>query len=288
MGGWSFEGPNPVVSCQCTLELTQPLSPVALERIGGVHPRLIRDLPRKLEMRSFGPQFPGAVQIGPFGIHGTGGAFQPAGGGQQAPLAAVVMDVVSPAGVTVKALRASANQIGFQVVSYPRWAEFWPLAERVLSTCLGAVEEAGGGNTVGGIVLEYEDVFTWKPAGESPQLRDLLREKTDFVPRQVRESTGPTHSFCGWVTAITEPIAGQRVDNLNLTVSVVGEETKAAIAISQRIVFAEPVMASAAFGDTKLLEKLSAHAHDRNKDLLKELLSDQMIAAIDGLSQDHA
>lgn len=268
MAGWHFEPPNPITRFMVGVEVRGPILADLIRQISGMHDQFRRELPRKLEQQMV------MVQIQP--MLGQVPAGTP-------EIAGVTFDDVGRTGEVERGLLVDKTRIAFFSAQYTRWAEIWPLANRLLTECGKIILEK---TPAVAILIEYQDRFVHDRDGEEGiNLRLLFRDGGDLVPRHFIESTDICHSFHGWRERVDAPWAGFRIDNVNVAISDNPAGARVAdITVQHRIIMDAPCAdGEEFFRNDGVLATIADGLHDLNKVLVRRLLTEAVIKTIPGL-----
>jgi len=185
LGHWRFNEPNPIVGYTVGIEFKKPLTPPTLRRISGLHGQLKRELPRRSEQQAVTIQMGGSPQM-------------PA----HAELSGVVFDRLKPDGNPQQALSVSQAVATYMTSDYTRWAEFWPVADRLLRA-VGDIVLAE--TAVRAVLLMANNRFEWAGTPGNIDVASLLKKDPRYVAQHVLDCTGPCHSFHGYVVQNRSP-----------------------------------------------------------------------------------
>lgn len=150
-------------------------------------------------------------------------------------------------------------------------------------------------NPITEILLEYQSDYHWDGDNKDLSLVDFIRPNSDLLPSSFIHRTAAAHSFNGWTERPNDEPVGVRVDNINVSIAETpdkpGEPTtarwQAHISVQHRLIFDAPIADSRQFFDGDADAVLSACAdrmHELNKNLVRRVLADPMIARIPGLA----
>jgi hypothetical protein len=271
MGDWTFDGPNPIVSYTVGLEFDRALSSATLRQISALHGSIKRDLPRRIEQQAI------TFQMG-IGV--------PAGvGGSQGPrpdLGGVVFDHLLPDGKALSSLGVSQGTVQYMLSQYSRWAEFWPVAERLLAIVGNvALQEVA----VRAVQLIANNRFV--ASDTKIELPNLIKQSAYIAPH-VLKCSNPCHSFHGYQVANAEP-PGQRIDNVLLSVGYTAEgKAFAELNFNLRLILNEAITEAATLFRQNRLGSLLASTleklHGLNNTLIRDILVEGVSTSIPGLS----
>jgi uncharacterized protein (TIGR04255 family) len=279
---WVFDDPNPVTKFIISMEMRDLIASDILRQISEIHRRFRQELPRKIEQQMLTLPFPPQ----PFG-----GLAPPQINAPQ-QLGGLVFDFVGPIGTTLRALNIIQNRIIYMTTQYNRWEETWPLARRLLSECGRIIMTS---NPTKGLLLEYQSAYYWNGENNNFSLVDFIRPNSDLLPSSFIDRTAAAHSFNGWTERPNDEPVGTRVDNINVSIAETPDQPgeaqtvrwRAHIAVQHRLIFDAPIGDSQRFfGDDAdaVLSACANRMHELNKNLVRRVLADTMIARIPGLA----
>jgi len=279
---WVFGEPNPVTRFTVSIEMRDPIAPGILKQIAEIHGRFRQELPRKIEQQLMALPLPFLPFSGPM--------VQQANFPHQ--LGGLVFDYVGPTGTTLRALNLIQNRVIYMTTQYNRWGETWPLAHRILSECGKIIIEA---NAISGILLEYQSTYQWDDDNAEFNLADFIRADSDLLPPSLIHRTSAVHSYNGWMERPNDDPPAARVDNVNVAIAegpnLLGEPPttrwQARIAVQHRLVFDAPIADRQQFFDRDADAVFPAcvdRMHELNKNFVRRVLADAMIARVPGLA----
>lgn len=270
---WTFEGPNPIIGYTVGFELAEGLSPEALRQVSALGPSLAKDLPRKVDQHAITFQM---------------GVSQPSSQPHRA-IGAVVFDELGRDGTVLRQLVVSQNSVTYFSAKYGKWAEYWPVAERILRQVAAVVMQHTG---ITGFVLNAANKFMLTGDQTVLPMRDLIRPGCKFVAPDLLEKTQPCHCFYGFMSDSSSP-AGKRVDNVNFSVgSNIGavDINWVDLIINVRIILNEPISNTDLFSDAPSGQSCHASGvfkrmHDTNNVLFAGMLTPALCDSIPGIER---
>lgn len=269
MGEWKFEGPNPIVAYTVGAELSGPVSHDALRRLVALHPKIVRELPRKVEQQSVTFGF-GIAPIPP----------------SRSELGGVVFDYLKPDGSTSAALQITQNVVTFMKSEYTRWVEYWPLSERMLGF---AADQIGSQPPVNSFIVIAVNKFFWSVREEPIDVKSLFRERSGYLADNILGRHKPCHSFHGFLTEMDSP-PGNRIDNINVAISTAPDGGwMSEVTFHHRFVMQDGATGLGAAlqqrdGGCSLAEEAISHMHRLNNELAEAILAPDVVERIPGLS----
>ncbi|HEY1934387.1 MAG TPA: TIGR04255 family protein [Acetobacteraceae bacterium] len=266
MGEWTFPGPNPITSYTVGLLLERPLPAAVIRQISGQHAHFKRELPRRTEQQAI------TFQVG-------------ASPGQQPrpELGGVTFDYLKPDGGTRAALAVNQVAITYMVAEYTRWAEFWPVAERLLTVVANiALSEV----PIRGFLLLANNRFLWSP-GEV-EVTALIRRDPTYVAPHILECHAQGHSIHGYTIDLNDP-AGVRTDNIFCLLGTTDEgpfldlNFNLQLRLGTVVTTGKALLESVEGRSRPLLEETLDMLHNTNKSLLREIVLESVVSKIPGL-----
>jgi uncharacterized protein (TIGR04255 family) len=178
------------------------------------------------------------------------------------------------AGQLVREFALHGNMLVIAIHDYTRWPQVWANVRKLLEKC-GPLLLASQ-RSVRAVAMQYTDKFTWRDASKPLPLKLVLRGDARHIVSAALDETGPWHSMFGYVKQVGPAgWAQSRVDNVNLSVADEGSFRALNIFALYRYL---PKVVAKAPNDfvSAVLPSLFNSAHDDNKQLLRELLSDEV------------
>jgi len=258
-------GNHAVQQAAFVIEWPTPLADSVLMNIAAVHQQLEGSFPviQKPQTVSitFGPE---AASAGPTtNVDGMGGVHflkpDPHGG---------------PMGIE-RAIQVSKQNLVVLINKYTRWDSVWPEVSGWLNLLTPFILD---GQPITGATLQYSDKLLWRGDPSKLPLNEILREGSKYLPANAFETKGLWHSHHGFIAELDTPIDYQRVDNVN--VNLVPEPPSLAIQLvtSHRGTLKNPIWDTNKAGET--IASLMQSFHQRNKQIIKDLLTDQVCEKI--------
>lgn len=198
---------------------------------------------------------------------------------QAAEVGGYVYSLFSPAAELQKQIQVNRANCLIIVSDYLRWSDLISEAEALLGAIfLHFVDSV----SIAAVGLQYSDRFVWKAKPEDLNLKEVFRADSTFLSSHGLECRSAWHSHHGYFISCGTPISHKRLDNIN--VNVVDEPDGRAIQIltSHRAVLDSAIPTKNAINTVVDLEN---ELHGVNKSIIKDLLSDQLLAKIK-LSED--
>ncbi len=267
MVGWKFDTPNPIVAYTVGIEFDRAIDDASLRRVMALHSQLRRELPRKVEQQSFTVNF----------------GFQPPQ--SVAPnLGGVVFDSLKPDGSVLHSLTITRNSCSYMTSNYTRWAEYWPVAERLIGSVCKEIEEM---TNISAFVLVGNNKFHWTRS-QAPDLGQLLKSESIYIAQNLLLRQSACHSFHGYQT-ILEGDSAEQIDNINV---VLGNDPMlgwaSELTFHHRRTLRLPVSCTIAMqatgdGSRSMAARILDEMHSLNNTLAKATLSDEILADIPGL-----
>lgn len=168
---------------------------------------------------------------------------------------------------TSRTMALNRSSCVINLSDYTRWDKALSDVQRYLNVLLPAIDRPL--NVLG---LQYLDVFMWRDKPEKLNLSEVFRAESKFLPANVFALPGLWHSHHGYFDDAAEPVLCRQLDNINVSRAENEGGHLIQVLTSHRINFAELLWDKTANkGETivTLLERM----HDRNKEILKDLLS---------------
>jgi len=248
MSLYPYAGAHAVQSAAFALEWPIELTENEVSLVGGVHEKLRTALPNAAPMQTITFQMV-AGQAGTTGSATAGHAFSRQG----------------PAG-PARVLEVHRNRMVGQVNDYTRWEPVW----KEVSNWFSAVGPILGNRQITHVGLQYNDIFHWRDAPQSLDLKQVFREDSPLLPGNVFKLKGLWHSHNGYFLERSEPVPHRLLENVN--VNMLEELGQRSIVIST-VHKAEIADKWGWDSMSKDIDALMADLHKRNKEVLGDLLS---------------
>lgn len=172
-------------------------------------------------------------------------------------------------------LEVEANRIIFRCFNYPGWTEFSDKAVDSLNrVCHFAKCEGIGLQEIG---VQFVDRFNWNLSKDQYSIGKFFKPESSYFPKNLLKHQTPLwHVFQGW----KESIDGKGyIENINLSTNHI-EDNPHLTEIVHIVRCVESEDGGLQKFSTKTLKQIAERAHDLNKGLLQELLSDEAIKFI--------
>lgn len=255
MSLYPYAGAHAVQSAAFAFEWAPELNETDLSAIASTHEQLRSSLPAVAPVQTL--------------------IFQMSGGQPTSTSNAAAGYVFSRPGHTgpARALEVQRNRIVGQVNDYTRWAPVW---KEVLGW-FSIVGPVLGKRRITHVGLQYNDVFHWRDAPHSLDLKTVFREDSKLLPKNIFELQGLWHSHHGYFLELNDPLPHKLLENVN--VNLVEELGQRSIVIST--VHKAEIPNIWNWDDlAKIIEPLMEGMHKRNKKTLGDLLSPAVAQSI--------
>jgi uncharacterized protein (TIGR04255 family) len=166
-----------------------------------------------------------------------------------------------------RVLEVQKNRLVGQINDYTRWQPVW----NEVRSWFAAVAPCLGKRLITHVGLQYNDVFHWRGALDTLDLKKVFREDSQLLPSNIFGLKGLWHSHHGYFLDQATPIAHRLLENVNI--NVVEELGQRSFVISTvhkaEIPNIESWEVLAVF-----IDQLMKDLHQRNKMNLAKLLSE--------------
>jgi uncharacterized protein (TIGR04255 family) len=262
-----FAGDNAIQSAVFAIEWTEPLS--------GSELRAIRALD---EDQEFKRTFPSAIEprMVMINLNVDQGAQQVKS--EQNQLAGVNFMRPSPTnpGSMSKAINISPMNCLAIVNEYTRWVNVWAEVRGWLLKVAPIVTPSHSVNVIG---MQYTDIFLWKADPSTLLLSEVLSAQSTYLPSHVFQTSSLWHSHHGFFEKQqTEPIAHDLLENINVNMLDSSGQRSLQIVSSHRATLTNPIWDIGHLATA--LDQLMPHLHNRNKRVLRNLLTPAVQAKI--------
>ncbi len=162
------------------------------------------------------------------------------------------------------------ESIQIHVSDYSRWEKVKSEVASYLRVLIPAIErpftELG---------LQYQDVFNWRAEPEAMPIKDIFRQNSKYLVGNVFSLKNLWHSHHGYFEDFEIPCKFRRLDNINVArvASPIGHAVQ--VVTSHRAHFSDPLWDKMEKDDSSCFEILDG-MHSKNKEILRELLSDDV------------
>ena len=253
-------GANAIVSAAFAIDLDIPLGEPALVMAFGL-------LAPQMAKAGFDPPQPQTLFSMAFGpVMTTASSLQQLGGYSFARK--------NTAGQLVREFAFRGNSISVVVHDYTHWASIWPEVEALFTLCSPMI--ASSGRAIKSIALQYIDKFTWRQPDSRFPTKEVLRAGSPQVLAAALELDSPWHNQFGCQRSQpSDSWAINRLENVNMSLALEGGFDSLTIFTIYRYFARNPGKESADFVTT-VAPQLFNQAHDDNKRLLREILTDQV------------
>ncbi len=251
-------GANAVVNAAFAIELDNPApDPSLVAGFSALAPQLAEDAfdpPQQQQLFSltFGPQMAASQNV--------------------VGLAGYVYQKRSPAGQPTIEFALRGNSISVVVYQYTRWHLIWPVVHKLFER-VAVLLAANQARSVRSVAMQYIDKFTWREEGGAFPTKDVLRGSSPHFAPAVLEKAGPWHSNVGYEVQYQDGWAGNRLDNLNVSVVAEGGYPALTIFTIYRY-FARVAAKEPPEFVTAIIPGLFETVHSDNKQQLREILVD--------------
>jgi uncharacterized protein (TIGR04255 family) len=182
------------------------------------------------------------------------------------------------AGQLVREFAFRGNSISVVVHDYTRWTLIWPEVEALFALCSPMI--VGSGKAIKSIALQYIDKFTWRQPDSQFPTKAVLRTGSPQILPAALELDSPWHNQFGCQRALpSDSWASNRIENVNMSLAPEGGFNALTIFTIYRYFARNPGKESPDFV-TAVAPALFNQAHDDNKRLLREILSDSVCEMI--------
>lgn len=188
---------------------------------------------------------------------------------------------LKPDGSPARVLRAMNNALTIHFLEYNSWNETKPVGLQFLKRCIEILNLIDT-NPVVSVALRYIDRFTFDGIPEEATALALFKRDTQFITPRVMAASHLWHSNSGWY----EPLIGdaKALNQLNVTSGMTGQAFGVTVDHNSLFNLPEPYTSVGEIfqgtGNKIPLEQILDRQHHANTDLLKNLLSQEMLNTI--------
>ena len=207
-------------------------------------------------------------------VLGPNGFVQP----HAVPVTGVVFERIQPDGTIAWRLACDQSAIYINCLDYTRWAEIWPKVANLIVKVLTA-SNSENLHAVG-VFHQTIDLFKWSGDTSDYDVTRLLDSQSDSVPARVANNGLMWHLYQGWFQELIDPLPGKLLTRVHfdapaVPVGVVKMDTHLGITLKY------PLPVRTLLGADSAVQQLFVLLHRRNKDVLKDFLTDEALISID-------
>lgn len=196
---------------------------------------------------------------------------------------------IKPDGGVEWMLRTTENVIGVHCLEYSTWKEVWERARKYFLTTLKQIE--GESNFISSVGLKYVDRFLYEGVENKYDPSLLFNRDTDLIVKKAFSTSPLWHCHIGWFeespTFFDCKLLNQlKIDSAYANISgqkrsLITIEHDAIVQIEDNVNNGKLSYLTDRSGDEcNYLDKLMEKLHTSNKDVLKNLLAEQMARQI--------
>jgi len=196
------------------------------------------------------------------------------------PVAGVAFDAMKKDGTLDWRLKADDNAIFVNCLSYSRWKEVWAKAQQFLRTANEIV--VNDDNPVTAVLLQYIDVFRWTADKEKYDLRLMLDEESQHIPKSIYGCGPFWHLHQGWYRDDKLPAPGRMLERVHLD-ALLDDKGVPTVKLDTylQLELAKPQSGATVFGTADALgDKVYSDLHEVNKALLRSVLTKELAKRI--------
>lgn len=194
-------------------------------------------------------------------------------------LGGVTFSLMLPNGTHEWSFMARQNTVVIQCTNYTRWSEISNKAFDFINRFVPKISES---NMVNAIGIEYRDEFLIRDSSAG-WMQELFKTDTVYMPSYLFDVNKLWHSHSGCITDVTideEEAAEQMLTKINIDyIHEQGVGHKVVSTTHHRISFGDMKSNFVDFSQGEMASYVEA-MHDKNKSVIRNLLSDDMLKAI--------
>lgn len=168
-----------------------------------------------------------------------------------------------------RVITLSRESLHLNIADYTRWARVKSDVFRYLQTFLPAINKQ-----INSIALQYNDVFVWRDEPAKLPVQAIFKPGSKFLVSNARTLTNLWHSHHGYFTEFAEPRKCLQLDNINVSRTVNAGTHSIQVLTSHRAQLESALWLGA--DSEAVLDQTFERMHATNKDMLRELLSDEV------------
>lgn len=179
-------------------------------------------------------------------------------------------------GTVVSQLNVSRNNCIIVLSEYERWKPTLEAVMRYFKIVLPVILKE---KSISIIVLQYSDVFTWKDDAKNLNLREVFTDNSPYLAPNVFEQQGLWHCHHGYIVESLADVDGKCLDNINVSIADNQNDREIHISTTHQFTLNNPLrMATKDY--LQSIEKVQNVLHIHNKDILSQLLTQEVCAKI--------
>lgn len=196
---------------------------------------------------------------------------------------------IKPDGSVEWMLRTTENVIGVHCLEYSTWDAVWEQANRYFLATLKQIE--GESNFISSVGLKYVDRFLYEGVEDKYDSSLLFNKETDLIAKKAFSASPLWHCHIGWFEKSPTFLSGNLLNKINIDSvyanisgrrrSLVTIEHDAIIQIEDNVNNGKlSSITDKLDDDDSCLDKVMGKLHMSNKDVLRNLLTEQMAKRI--------
>ena len=244
------------------IEIDRPMQPREIEIIKAAHNLWREQLPRVNDIETH--QF----------IIGTVEGLSPP---QVVPAMGVVFERIKPDGTIAWRLTCNQSSILVNCLEYTTWSEIWPQALALMRKVILSLGETD--LKIVNVMHQTVDMFRWEGSLDSYAATLLLDPQKGFVPQRIFNNGPEWHLYQGWFNESSDPVLGRILNRIHIDTLI---EPMGSVRMDTylRKDLGELVEISSLELDNGAIEKIFAWLHTENKEVLKNFLTEPILASI--------
>lgn len=197
--------------------------------------------------------------------------------GQQFDFGGFKMSKLGPFGVAEsRSVTVTRDHCAIQFSDYSRWALVKADFDRYMISLVPAI---CGHVPIRAVTLQVTDVFTWKANPAELNLAEVFRAGSRWLPAHVFELKDLWHSHHGYFDE-SEGLDGyKQLDNVNISRARTEISDVLQILMSLRATLSQPCW-DKSYDATHVASRVFEKLHDDNKQVLRELLTEEVLQKI--------
>lgn len=258
---YPFAGSHAIQSAVFAFEWAEMLTPSMLAGVRERAMKLKHDFPAGIQdQKALTVNFtPGAPQVQTEEVSGF-----------------MLSRVSSALGGVARTITVGLHQCLIQVSDYLSWSTAKADVDRYLEVLLPAITQHRQVTVIG---LQYLDIFNWRGNPAELPTAAIFRKDTKYLASNVFSVNELWHNHHGYFESHAEPQECRQLDNINVSRVENAGVHSIQILTSHRAQFRAAIWDYSLTAES-LITRTLVRMHDRNKEILRDLLSDEVLEII--------
>lgn len=177
----------------------------------------------------------------------------------------------------LRTIEVNPGELNIVFYDYTRWAEVRNSVSRYLEKLQGVFENRALTN----FGLQYTDIFNWRDDPKSLVLSEVFKSRSKYLAGNIFDLPAGAlwHSHHGYFEDVEGAVPYRRLDNININRNDASDSQSLVSVTSHRVILKSPMWAAS--GDRlQLVKDELEQLHIKNKEILSEILTDEVKSKI--------